>query len=59
MPIGAVDWKGQCLRLNMRKTGKKIYIPLSPAFLKILKHQADVTQRCADRSVLAGARRPL
>jgi integrase len=41
MPIGAVDWKGQCLRLNMRKTGKKIYIPLSPAFLKILKHQAD------------------
>ncbi|HEV2696141.1 MAG TPA: tyrosine-type recombinase/integrase [Verrucomicrobiae bacterium] len=37
MPLGAVDWKGRCLRLNVRKTGKKIYIPLAPAFLKILK----------------------
>ena len=41
MPLGAVDWKECCLRLNMRKTGKKIYIPLAPPFFKMLKDLAD------------------
>ena len=40
MPIGAVDWKARCLRLNVRKTGKKIYIPLAPEFFKMLKTMA-------------------
>jgi integrase len=41
MPRGAVDWKERCLRLNVRKTGKTIYIPLAPALFKMLKEIAD------------------
>lgn len=36
MPIGAVDWKERCVRLNVRKTDKTILIPLHPPFFKML-----------------------
>ena len=41
MPLGAVDWKERCIRLNVRKTGKTIFIPLAAPLFKMLKELAD------------------
>ncbi len=47
MPLGAVDWKERCLRLLVRKTGKTILIPLSPALLAMLKNISDARPKAA------------